>query len=90
MLLGCEQPLSSQLCCCGQEGQKVATPWGRCCSDSDSRLSQNLFRMPVARKKVRMDPPCTNSTAPSMYLNSPEVRKALHISPEAPEWQVCR
>ncbi|NXQ12550.1 PPGB protein, partial [Peucedramus taeniatus] len=50
---------------------------------------QNLFRMPVARKKVRMDPPCTNSTAPSMYLNSPEVRKALHISPEAPEWQVC-
>ncbi|KAJ7417440.1 Lysosomal protective protein [Pitangus sulphuratus] len=50
---------------------------------------QNLFRMPVARKKVRMDPPCTNSTAPSMYLNSPEVRKALHISPEAPEWEVC-
>ncbi|NWV62263.1 PPGB protein, partial [Malurus elegans] len=50
---------------------------------------QNLFRMPVARKKVRMDPPCTNSTAPSMYLNSPEVRKALHISPEASEWQVC-
>ncbi|XP_041904753.1 lysosomal protective protein [Corvus kubaryi] len=50
---------------------------------------QNLFRMPVARKKVRMDPPCTNSTALSMYLNSPEVRKALHISPEAPEWQVC-
>ncbi|XP_010211867.1 PREDICTED: lysosomal protective protein [Tinamus guttatus] len=40
---------------------------------------QNLFRMPVARKKVRMDPPCTNSTAPSMYLNSPAVRKALHI-----------
>ncbi|XP_014744463.1 PREDICTED: lysosomal protective protein isoform X1 [Sturnus vulgaris] len=55
------------------------------------RLSwrQNLFRMPVARKKVRMDPPCTNSTAPSMYLNSPEVRKALHISPKASEWQVC-
>lgn len=51
---------------------------------------QNLFRMPVARKKVRMDPPCTNSTAPTMYLNSPEVRKALHIPPEAPEWQVCR
>ncbi|XP_035423071.1 lysosomal protective protein isoform X2 [Cygnus atratus] len=50
---------------------------------------QNLFRMPVARKKVRMDPPCTNSTAPTMYLNSPEVRKALHIPPEAPEWQVC-
>lgn len=46
--------------------------------------------MPVARNKVRMDPPCTNSTAPTMYLNSPEVRKALHISPDAPEWQVCR
>ncbi|XP_056210992.1 lysosomal protective protein [Falco biarmicus] len=50
---------------------------------------QNLFRMPVARKKVRMDPPCTNSTALSTYLNSPEVRRALHISPDAPEWQVC-
>ncbi|KAF1576996.1 UNVERIFIED_CONTAM: Lysosomal protective protein, partial [Eudyptes pachyrhynchus] len=50
---------------------------------------QNLFRMPVARKKVRMDPPCTNSTALRVYLNSPEVRKALHISPDAPEWQVC-
>ncbi|KAM7091030.1 lysosomal protective protein isoform 1-T1 [Ciconia maguari] len=50
---------------------------------------QNLLRMPVARNKVRMDPPCTNSTAPRVYLNSPEVRKALHISPDAPEWQVC-
>uniref|UniRef100_A0A672TYZ3 Carboxypeptidase n=1 Tax=Strigops habroptila TaxID=2489341 RepID=A0A672TYZ3_STRHB len=50
---------------------------------------QNLFRMPVARNKVRMDPPCTNSTDISVYLNAPEVRKALHISPEAPEWQVC-
>ena len=62
-----------------------------CCGGRDSPdSSQNLFRMPVARNKVRMDPPCTNSTALSMYLNSPEVRKALHISPDAPEWHVCR
>uniref|UniRef100_A0A8C0U8Y0 Carboxypeptidase n=1 Tax=Cyanistes caeruleus TaxID=156563 RepID=A0A8C0U8Y0_CYACU len=59
-------------------------------------LGNSFIRMPlrfswrqVSSGKVRMDPPCTNSTAPSMYLNSPEVRKALHISPEAPEWQVC-
>lgn len=52
-------------------------------------LSQSLFRMPTARK-VRMDPPCTNSTDLRVYLNSPEVRKALHISPDAQEWQVCR
>ncbi|NXT23532.1 PPGB protein, partial [Syrrhaptes paradoxus] len=50
---------------------------------------QNLLRMPVARNNVRMDPPCTNSTALRVYLNAPEVRKAIHISPDAPEWQVC-
>uniref|UniRef100_A0A8C0U8Y8 Carboxypeptidase n=1 Tax=Cyanistes caeruleus TaxID=156563 RepID=A0A8C0U8Y8_CYACU len=60
-------------------------------------LGNSFIRMPLrfswrqvsSGARVRMDPPCTNSTAPSMYLNSPEVRKALHISPEAPEWQVC-
>lgn len=53
-------------------------------------LPQNLFRMPGAQNRVRMDPPCTNSTALRVYLNSAAVRKALHISPDAPDWDVCR
>ena len=46
---------------------------------------RNLFWMPVAWKKVQMDLPCTNSTVPTMHLNSLEVRKALHIFPDALE-----
>lgn len=38
---------------------------------------------------VRLDPPCTNSTATSLYLNNPLVRKALHISPDALDWVIC-
>ncbi|XP_019395336.1 PREDICTED: lysosomal protective protein [Crocodylus porosus] len=50
---------------------------------------QNLLQIPVAKKAVRLDPPCTNTTAISNFLNSPEVRKALHITPEVPQWQLC-
>ncbi|CAH6776790.1 lysosomal protective protein [Phodopus roborovskii] len=39
--------------------------------------------------KVRMDPPCTNTTAPSTYLNNPYVRKALHIPEKLPRWDMC-
>uniref|UniRef100_A0A8C4N0B3 Carboxypeptidase n=1 Tax=Equus asinus TaxID=9793 RepID=A0A8C4N0B3_EQUAS len=39
--------------------------------------------------KVRMDPPCTNTTATSTYLNNPYVRKALHIPDQLPQWDVC-
>lgn len=39
--------------------------------------------------KVRLDPPCTNTTAPSNYLNNPYVRKALHIPESLPRWDMC-
>ncbi|XP_004698081.1 lysosomal protective protein isoform X2 [Echinops telfairi] len=39
--------------------------------------------------KTRLDPPCTNSTAMSTYLNNLGVRKALHIPAQLPEWDVC-
>nr|XP_006971037.2 lysosomal protective protein [Peromyscus maniculatus bairdii] len=39
--------------------------------------------------KVRLDPPCTNTTAPSTYLNNPYVRKALHIPEKLPRWDMC-
>ncbi|XP_038605896.1 lysosomal protective protein [Tachyglossus aculeatus] len=61
----------------------------------------NIFnRVPLKRARqqalllrsggpVRLDPPCTNTTAPSTYLNDPYVRKALHIPAEAPRWLLC-
>ncbi|KAK1901444.1 Lysosomal protective protein [Dissostichus eleginoides] len=38
---------------------------------------------------VRLDPPCTNSTPSSLYLNNKLVRTALHISPKALDWAIC-
>ncbi|XP_044520039.1 lysosomal protective protein isoform X1 [Gracilinanus agilis] len=61
----------------------------------------NLFtRLPIKRmlqqqtlmrtgERVRLDPPCTNTTAPSTYLNNPYVRKALHIPEQVPRWDMC-
>lgn len=61
----------------------------------------NIFtRLPIKRTrhqgllrsgdKVRLDPPCTNTTAPSTYLNNPYVRKALHIPEKLPRWDMCK
>uniref|UniRef100_A0AAR2LAP5 Carboxypeptidase n=1 Tax=Pygocentrus nattereri TaxID=42514 RepID=A0AAR2LAP5_PYGNA len=41
-------------------------------------------------KAMKMDPPCTNSTPSSLYLNNPYVKSALHISPDALDWAICR
>uniref|UniRef100_A0A8C7RJR0 Carboxypeptidase n=1 Tax=Oncorhynchus mykiss TaxID=8022 RepID=A0A8C7RJR0_ONCMY len=38
---------------------------------------------------LRLDPPCTNSTPSTLYLNNPYVKAALHISPSALPWSVC-
>ncbi|XP_067092510.1 lysosomal protective protein [Osmerus mordax] len=40
-------------------------------------------------KRLKLDPPCTNSTPSTLYLNNPYVKAALHISPKALEWQIC-
>nr|XP_055049711.1 lysosomal protective protein-like [Misgurnus anguillicaudatus] len=40
-------------------------------------------------KSSRLDPPCTNSTASTLYLNNPLVKSALHISPDALNWVIC-
>uniref|UniRef100_K7FT20 Carboxypeptidase n=1 Tax=Pelodiscus sinensis TaxID=13735 RepID=K7FT20_PELSI len=52
-------------------------------------LSQSLLQTLAAKKGLHLEPPCTNSTASSLYLNAPQVLKALHISPEAPKWSIC-
>uniref|UniRef100_A0A8C1PFB0 Carboxypeptidase n=1 Tax=Cyprinus carpio TaxID=7962 RepID=A0A8C1PFB0_CYPCA len=40
-------------------------------------------------KSSRLDPPCTNSTPSTLYLNNPQVKSALHISPGALDWVIC-
>lgn len=49
--------------------------------------SQMLLR---SGEKVHLDPPCTNTTAASNYLNDPQVRKALHIPEQLPRWDMCK
>jgi len=34
--------------------------------------------------------PCMNDTALAKYMNSEGVRNALHISSQAPQWEICR
>uniref|UniRef100_A0A673JBB4 Carboxypeptidase n=1 Tax=Sinocyclocheilus rhinocerous TaxID=307959 RepID=A0A673JBB4_9TELE len=40
-------------------------------------------------KSSRLDPPCTNSTPSTLYLNNKLVKSALHISPNALDWIIC-
>ncbi|XP_060925477.1 lysosomal protective protein-like isoform X1 [Limanda limanda] len=51
--------------------------------------NQKLRVLASRHLSVRLDPPCTNSTPSSLYLNSPYVRAALHIPPELPAWVIC-
>ncbi|CAB1354275.1 unnamed protein product [Coregonus sp. 'balchen'] len=52
--------------------------------------NQKLKAMASQYKRVRLDPPCTNSTPSTLYLNNPYVKAALHISPSALPWVICR
>uniref|UniRef100_A0A4W4ETJ1 Carboxypeptidase n=1 Tax=Electrophorus electricus TaxID=8005 RepID=A0A4W4ETJ1_ELEEL len=38
---------------------------------------------------LKLNPPCTNSTPSSLYLNNPYVKSALHISQDALAWEIC-
>ncbi|KAM4587749.1 lysosomal protective protein [Odontesthes bonariensis] len=51
--------------------------------------NQKLQAVAALSTPVRLDPPCTNSTPSSLYLNNPYVKKALHISPKALDWAIC-
>uniref|UniRef100_A0A8C5AKP5 Carboxypeptidase n=1 Tax=Gadus morhua TaxID=8049 RepID=A0A8C5AKP5_GADMO len=60
-------------------------------SDGTSLLTcfQKLRGAASLFKNVRLDPPCTNSTPSTLYLNNAYVRAALHISPDALPWVLC-
>ncbi|XP_073324513.1 lysosomal protective protein isoform X3 [Pagrus major] len=51
--------------------------------------NQKLRGLASLHLSVRLDPPCTNSTPSSLYLNNPYVRAALHISSKALDWVIC-
>ncbi|KAM6979844.1 lysosomal protective protein-like [Aplochiton taeniatus] len=55
-----------------------------------SRLwTQKLRGVASLYQRVRLDPPCTNSTPSTLYLNNAYVKSALHISPDALDWVIC-
>lgn len=51
-----------------------------------SLLSPGVLAPPLS---VRLDPPCTNSTPSTLFLNNPYVKKALHIRGQALDWIIC-
>ncbi|KAG7494260.1 lysosomal protective protein [Solea senegalensis] len=51
--------------------------------------NQKLRGLASVHLSVRLQPPCTNSTPSTLYLNNPYVRDALHISPAALPWTIC-
>uniref|UniRef100_A0A2C9M6B3 Carboxypeptidase n=1 Tax=Biomphalaria glabrata TaxID=6526 RepID=A0A2C9M6B3_BIOGL len=50
-------------------------------------MKQKLKTLPA--NKLVSTPPCTNDTNVIKYLNSASVKKALHISKEAADWDIC-
>ncbi|MGH0171095.1 UNVERIFIED_CONTAM: hypothetical protein FKN15_060121, partial [Acipenser sinensis] len=50
---------------------------------------EKLMNVNSLHRSVRLDPPCTNSTASTTYLNNQYVKQALHISPKALDWLIC-
>ncbi|KAM4613650.1 lysosomal protective protein [Polymixia lowei] len=51
--------------------------------------NQKLRGVASLYQRVRLDPPCTNSTPSTLYLNNPYVKAALHISTKALDWVIC-
>ena len=41
-------------------------------------------------ESVRLTPPCLDYSYAISYMNTAEVRAAIHISPFAQDWDVCR
>lgn len=74
----CPAPLPAS-----QQGRKAQTLM----LASPPACAQALLR---SGERVRMDPPCTNTTAASTYLNNPYVRRALHIPEQLPRWDMCK
>ena len=78
-----------QVCRKSMDFLLVAGGWG---GRETKTLTCRLCPQALLRSgdRLRMDPPCTNTTAASTYLNNPYVRKALHIPEQLPHWDMCK
>ncbi|KAM3921556.1 lysosomal protective protein-like [Leptodactylus fuscus] len=54
-----------------------------------SEFSKKLKEMSRLNKTISLGMPCVNDTDVTTYLNTPEVRSALHIPNGLPPWQMC-
>uniref|UniRef100_A0A8C2PWN9 Carboxypeptidase n=1 Tax=Cyprinus carpio TaxID=7962 RepID=A0A8C2PWN9_CYPCA len=52
-------------------------------------LGHHFLNHPWSKEQNELDPPCTNSTPSTLFLNNPLVKSALHISPKALDWIIC-
>ncbi|XP_069809666.1 lysosomal protective protein-like [Dendropsophus ebraccatus] len=57
--------------------------------ESYSQFSERLRNISQLHKRISLGFPCVNYTAITTYLNNPEVRSALHIPHELPQWEIC-
>ena len=46
--------------------------------------------MTALAQEDESNPPCTVEDNVAKYLNTPEVKDALHIESDIPEWTLCR
>ncbi len=52
-------------------------------------LAPSLTALTSATGNLKMNVPCINSTAGTLYLNRADVRAALHIPSDLPAWGIC-
>uniref|UniRef100_A0AAR2K216 Carboxypeptidase n=1 Tax=Pygocentrus nattereri TaxID=42514 RepID=A0AAR2K216_PYGNA len=74
--------------CAGGVGTRVVSTNEDEIAPLNIRRNNNKLFM-LRETSMKMDPPCTNSTPSSLYLNNPYVKSALHISPDALDWAIC-
>jgi len=53
------------------------------------RLERGNFSVSPFSDEENTDPPCTDGSDLLKYLNSPEVRAALHVAPQVKKWDFC-
>ncbi|VDP14290.1 unnamed protein product [Onchocerca flexuosa] len=50
---------------------------------------ESVLDFPKHNNSLTSDAPCMNDSAMIQYMNNPDVRRALHIPQDLPEWDVC-
>ncbi|XP_061688892.1 lysosomal protective protein isoform X2 [Syngnathoides biaculeatus] len=77
--------------CSVERGQLVVRDMGNFfIHHEETKMWQQKLRGLASRETpVRLEPPCTNSTAAARFLNDPHVRGALHVDDRAPDWTIC-